>query len=152
MMPETGIHLFFGAAHPQKDVPWVCLQEGCWSPRWQTRQWRRQQQLQGFFQGDPQKGQQGSCCQLPGLKCPFGISAFTTPQQMGDIPPPQISQEGFQQEAEKGRRHEPSPEKCRAQGLQGRGLPLNRHPTDIHRSTTLSNKNLVTQLTCLITR
>ena len=41
MMPETGIHLFFGAAHPQKGVPWVHLQEGCRSRGWQTKQWQR---------------------------------------------------------------------------------------------------------------
>ena len=82
-MPETGIRLFFGAAHPQKGVPQVLLQEGCWSLRWQTNQWQRQQQPWGFFQGDPQKGQQGSHCQLPGLQHPFCISAFTMLQQTG---------------------------------------------------------------------
>ena len=95
MMPETGIHLFFGTAHPQKGVPRVHLQEGRWSPGQQTKQWQRQQQPWGFFQGHPQKGWQGSHRQLPGLECPFGLSAFTTPQWMGDIPPPQVPQEGF---------------------------------------------------------
>ena len=149
-MPETGIHLFFGTAHPLKGVPQVHLQEGHLSPGWQTKQWQRQQQLQGFFQGHPQKGWQGGCHQLPGLKCPFGLSAFTTLQRTGDIPPPQVPQEGFWQEAEKGGQHKPGPEKHRTQCSQGRGPPLNRHPADIYRPTILSNKNFVTQLMCLL--
>ena len=96
------------------------------------------------------KGWQGSCHQLPGLECPFSLSAFTTPQWTGDIPPPQVPQEGFRQEVEKGGQCEPGPEKRRTQGLQGWGPLLNRHPTDIYRPTILSNKNFVTQLMCLL--
>ena len=40
-MPETGIHLFFSAAHPQKGVSWVSLQEGCLGSGWQTQEWQR---------------------------------------------------------------------------------------------------------------
>ena len=149
-MPETGIHLFFGAANPQKGVPRVHLHEGRRSPGWQTKQWQRRQRPQGFFKGHPQKGQQGGCHQLPGLKRPFSLSAFTIPQQMGDLPPPKVPQEGFWLEAEKGRRCEPGLEKRWAQGSQGRGPLLNRHPINIYRPTILSNKSFVTQLTCLL--
>ena len=100
-MPETGIHLFFGTAHPQKGVPQFLLQEGSRSPGWQTKQWRRRQWLWGFFQDHPQKGWQGSHHQLPGLEHPFGLSAFTMPQWMGDLSPPQVPQEVFQEKAEK---------------------------------------------------
>ena len=149
-MPEAGIHLFFSTAHPEKGVPQVCLQEGHQSPGWQTKQWQRRQQLQGFFQGNPQKGWQGHGHQLPGLECPFGISAFTMPQRTGDIPPPQVPQEGFWQKAGKGRQHKPGPERHQTQGSQGWGPLLNRHPSDIYRPAILSNKNFVTQLTCLL--
>ena len=93
MMPETGIHLLFGTAHPQKGVPRVSLQEGQWGSRWQTQEWWRQQQPQGFFQSHPQEGWQGGHHQLPGLKHPLGLSDFTTLQWMGDLSPPQV-QEG----------------------------------------------------------
>ena len=47
----------------------------------------------GVLPKPPQEGQQGDCHQLPGLKCPLGLSDFTIPQQTGDLPPPQV-QEG----------------------------------------------------------
>ena len=93
MMPETGIHLFFSTAHPQKGVPRVSLQEGHWGSRWQTQEWRRQQWPWGLFQSHPQEEQQGDHHQLPGLECPLSLSDFTTPQRMGDLSPPQV-QEG----------------------------------------------------------
>ena len=93
MMPETGICLFFSAAHPQKGVPRVSLQEGHRGSRRQAQEWQRQQRPWGFFQSHPQEGQQGGCHKLPGLKCPLGLSDFTTSQWMGDLSPPQV-QEG----------------------------------------------------------
>ena len=93
-MPETGIHLLFSAAHPQKGVPQVSLQEGLQGSGWQTQEWWRQQQTWGFFQSYPQEGQQGrDCHQLPGLEYPLSLSDFTTPQWMGNFSPPQ-AQEG----------------------------------------------------------
>ena len=92
MMPETGVHLFFGAAHPQKGVPQVSLQEGLWGSGWQTQEWQRQQQPRGFFQSHPQEGWQGDCHQLPGLECPLSLSDFTTPQWTGDLSPPQVDE------------------------------------------------------------
>ena len=92
-MPETGIHLFFGAAHPQKGVPQVSLQEGRWGSGWQTQEWWRQQWPWGFFQSHPQEGWQGGCHQLSGLKHPLGLSDFTTPQWTGDLSPPQVQEE-----------------------------------------------------------
>ena len=93
MMPETGIHLFFGTAHPQKGVPWVSFQEGLRGSGWQTQEWWRQQWPQGFFPGHLQEGWQGDHCQLPGLKCSLSLSDFTMLQQTGDFSPPQV-QEG----------------------------------------------------------
>ena len=149
-VPEAGLHLFFGPAHPQKGVPWARLQEGCQSPRWQAKQWRRRQQSWGFFQGHPQKGWQGGHRQPPGLEHPFGLSAFTMLQQTGDLPPSQVPQKGLGQEAKEGEWCEPGPEKCRTQGVQGQGPLLNRHPADVYRPALLFNKNFVTQLTCLL--
>ena len=89
-MPETGVHLLFGAAHPQKGVSQVSLQEGLRGSRQQTQEWWRQQQTWGFFQSHPQEGWQGrDHCQLPGLEHPLSLSDFTTPQRMGDFSPPQ---------------------------------------------------------------
>ena len=149
-VPEAGLHLFLGPAHPQEGVPRACLQEGCQSPGQQAKQWWRRQWPWGFFQGHPQKGWQGSCHQLPGLKCLFSLSAFTMLQQMGDLPPSQVPQEGPGQEAKEGKLCEPGPEKHRTQGAQGWGSPLNRHPTDVYRPVLLFNENFVTQLMCLL--
>ena len=38
---ETSLHLLFGTAHPQKDVPWAHHQEGHRSPGWQAKPWQR---------------------------------------------------------------------------------------------------------------
>ena len=92
-MPETGIHLLFGAAHPQKGVRQVSFQEGLQGCGWQTQEWQREQQLRGFFQSHSQEGWQGDCRQLPGLKHPLSLSDFATPEHAGDFSPPQV-QEG----------------------------------------------------------
>ena len=99
-MLETSLHLLFSTALPQKGVPWAHHQEGRQGTGWQAKQWQRQQRLQEFFQGHPQKGWQSGHHQLPGLeRCP-GLPAFTTPQWTGDLTPSQAPQEGFRRQVE----------------------------------------------------
>ena len=70
MMPETGIHLFFGPANPQKGVPQVSLQEGCWGSRWQTQEWWRQQRPQGSSKATPNKDSKGATTNSQGSSAP----------------------------------------------------------------------------------
>ena len=76
-MPETGVHLFFSTAHPQKGVPQVSLQEGCRGFRWQTQEWRRQQQPRGFFQSHPKKDGKGTSTHSQGSSAP--LASQTSP-------------------------------------------------------------------------
>ena len=96
----------------------------------------------GVLPRPPQKGWQGCRCQFPGLECPFCLSAITTPQRMGDLPLPQVPQEGLGQKVKEGKRCKPGLEKHQTPSVQGRWLLLARNPTDISRPALLFNKRL----------
>ena len=62
-MPETGIHLFFGTAHPQKGVPRVRLQEGKPSSgRGNSSRW-------GSSKATPKKGLSTPPASQPSPRC-----------------------------------------------------------------------------------
>ena len=99
-VPEAGLRLFLGPAHPQ---------DASGSPP------RRPPEFQmaspavaeaivamGVLPRPPQKEWQGSCHQFPGLKRPFGLPVFTMLQQTGDLPLPQVPQEGLGREEKEG--------------------------------------------------
>ena len=65
---------------------------------------------------------------IPRARVPPCLSAITMLQWTGDLPPPQVPQEGLGQEEKEGKRCEPGPEKCQTPSTQGRWPLLARHP------------------------
>ena len=64
------------------------------------------------------------------------------PQQVADLPPPQVPQEGLGREEKEDERCKPSPEEHQTQGAQGWWLLLARHPADVSKPTLHFNKRL----------
>ena len=61
---------------------------------------------------------------------------------MGDLPPPQVPQEGLMWEEKEDERCEPGWEELQSQGMQGRWPMLARHPADVSKPPHLFNKRL----------
>ena len=72
------------------------------------------------------------------------------PQWTGDLPLPQVPQEGLGQEEKEDERCEPGQEELQPQGMQGQWLLLARHPANVSKPRIFSIKDFVAQLMCLL--
>ena len=81
-MPETGIHLLFGAAHPQKGVPRVSLKEGLRVPDSKPKSGGGNGRQGASSKATPKKdGKGGTATNSQGLSAPS--ASQTSPHHSG---------------------------------------------------------------------
>ena len=86
---------------------------------------------------------------IPRDQAPPSLSAFTMPQRMG-ISYHHKSHKDLGERRKKVHDASPARRSTGHKACQGWGLPLNMHPATVYKPMTLSNKNSVTQLMCLL--
>ena len=80
-MPETGICLFFSAAHPQEGVPWISLQEGHRGSRRKPRSGGGNSSHGGSSKATPKQDGKGAATNSQGLSAP--LASQTLPHHSG---------------------------------------------------------------------